>query len=109
MIKNFVKDVSVFHCDGSKEDGSCKSKFENSKITGVIITIEEEKSERACRDKIFHEAKHAQQYFQKGRIYVEEIDPVYTEIEAYAYQFKRSIEEDLKTVYRKLRGLFSKN
>jgi len=106
--RNFVKDISVFHCK-SKEDGRCDPTFKNGKMDGVVIAIMEEKSKRTCRDKIIHEAKHAQQYFQKGRLYVEQINPVYSQLEAYAYQLKRSIEEDFKTICRKLKNSLSRS
>ena len=103
--KDFVKDVCVFHCS-SKEDGICKPKIENGKMTGVIIVIKEGKSKKASKFKVFHEVKHAEQYFKRGPIDVLETNPVYNEIEAYLYGFKRLIEEDLKTAYRSLKRIF---
>jgi len=100
--RDFVKNIDVFHCE-SKEDGKCIPTTENGKMIGVTLTIKEEKSKRASKGKIYHESKHVKQYFKKGRREVEEINPVYNEIEAYLYAFKRGMEEDLKTVYRRIK------
>ena len=106
--KDFVTDLSVFHVD-SKEDGMCKHKIEDGKKTGVIITIKEEKSERASKRKIYQVAKHAEQYFKKGEWEVENINPVYSKIEAYLYSVRRMVEEDLKAAQRNLSKAFSRN
>lgn len=106
--EDFVKDVDVFHNDLS-EDGLCKSKFENGKENGVMLSVREEKSRRATKATTYILAKHAQQYFKRGARDVEEVNPVFNTIEAHTYGFKRIIEEDLKNVYTKLKGFFSRS
>jgi hypothetical protein len=103
--RDFVKNIAVFHCE-SKKAGVCIPTTENGKMIGVVISIKEEKSKRESKGSIFHEAYHTKQFFEKGRREVEDINPVYNELEARFYEFRRVMEEDLKTVYRKIKGIF---
>jgi antitoxin component YwqK of YwqJK toxin-antitoxin module len=99
--KNFVISVDSYpyYCPGKPK---CYTVVKDGKLVGVMLLCRN-KNGRLIKDDIFHETRHAKQYYEKGKEYVENICPSYTEIDAHLYSFKRSLEEKAKDMERKVK------
>ena len=93
----------VHDCRQRFVGGFCRPSLENGKVISVDIGIDEDEGSLTAKRRFFHEIKHAQQYFKKDYREVHFINPVYYEIEASMYEWKRFLEECINDIGKRVK------
>lgn len=93
----------IHYCRKEFIGGSCNPSLKNGNVVSVDIEIDENEGPLKAKRSFFHEIKHAQQYFKNDYREVHFINPIYYEIEAFMYEWKRFLEECISDAGKKLK------
>jgi len=95
MPLEFIKDLWIY------KGTFCDPLLENGNLIGVKILIEGEDKQSKMKGYVFYATRLAKQYYKNGYKEVK-TNPVFYDLDAKIYEFRRILEEKICNLSRKL-------